>query len=278
MTRLATAFRLAPVLLCGALAMPLAAQDRAADPLFDALGMPELVEVMREEGLSYGESIAAEMFSAREAEAWQAFVSEIYDAERMTQDLRIGFDTALTGADIDAMLAFFTSEPGRSIVALEVSARRAMLDDAIEEASKDTAARAREEGTPRFDQIDAFVMANDLIETNVAGAMNASLAFYRGMLDGGAYGGEVTLSDLVADLWASEAETRQSTTEWVYAFLMLAYQPLSDADLDAYTAFSETPAGRDLNRALFAAFDATFDDISHALGLAAAQLMAGQDL
>jgi hypothetical protein len=61
-------------------------------------------------------------------------------------------------------------------------------------------------------------------------------------------------------------------------YLAMAYQPLSDADLEAYIAFSRTPEGQVLNRALFAAFDALFNALSRDLGLAAARLMAGQDL
>ena len=50
-------------------------------------------------------------------------------------------------------------------------------------------------------------------------------------------------------------DIRQNTTEWVYSFLLLAYEPLEDADLETYIAFSETGAGQDLNAAMFAAFD-----------------------
>ena len=73
--------------------------------------------------------------------------------------------------------------------------------------------------------------------------------------------------------------TRSATTGgWLLTFLGLAYQPLSDADLDAYIAFSETPAGQVLNRAQFAAFDALFAEVSHRLGVAAAGHLAGEDL
>ena len=61
-------------------------------------------------------------------------------------------------------------------------------------------------------------------------------------------------------------------------FLMLAYQPLSDQELDAYIAFSTTPAGQKANRAVFAAFDAMFVQVSKELGQSAGRLMAGQDI
>jgi hypothetical protein len=58
----------------------------------------------------------------------------------------------------------------------------------------------------------------------------------------------------------------------------MAYQPLNDADLEAYIEVSETRAGRVLNRALFAGFDDMYVSISRALGVAAARFMTGQDI
>jgi hypothetical protein len=58
----------------------------------------------------------------------------------------------------------------------------------------------------------------------------------------------------------------------------VAYEPLTDDELDAYIAMSESSVGRVLNRALFAGFNAMYDKLSYALGLAAAQQMQQQDL
>ena len=56
----------------------------------------------------------------------------------------------------------------------------------------------------------------------------------------------------------------------VMGFLVLAYQPLSDEDLQAYQAWSESDAGVLVNRALFAAFAEVYTPISRSLGQAAA--------
>ena len=53
---------------------------------------------------------------------------------------------------------------------------------------------------------------------------------------------------------------------------------LSKAELDAYIAYSESPAGQQLNAALFAAFDGVFTPVSKALGLAVARELQGQDI
>jgi hypothetical protein len=89
-----------------------------------------------------------------------------------------------------------------------------------------------------------FAEANDLIESNVAGALNANLAFLKAMAEaggGGTVGGDAEA--MLAEVWGQEAAVRAETEAWLFPFLALAYQPLSDSDLEAYVAFSETPEG-----------------------------------
>ena len=85
-------------------------------------------------------------------------------------------------------------------------------------------------------------------------------------------------ADIVTDVWGQEPEVRQDTESWLLAFLVMAYAPLPSGDLQAYTEFSQSPAGRALNAALFAGFETLYRDISYALGLMAGQGMQGSDL
>ncbi|MCK0094574.1 DUF2059 domain-containing protein [Yoonia sp. F2084L] len=248
------------------------------DSLFDALGLPEMIEIMREEGLSYGETLAADMLPGGRSDQWDQAVSAIYDTDMMYEEVRGAFGEAIAGDDIDAMLAFFTSEQGEKIIGLEVSARRALLDDAVEEASKEAAAIAMMDETPRYLMVQEFVEANDLIESNVVGSLNSSYAFYIGLIDGGAMPAGVTPETALQDVWSQEPDVRGDTTEWVYSFLLMAYQPLSDDELNDYIAFSRTQAGQDMTDALFLAFNGMFDDISRALGLASSRFMISQEL
>ena len=110
----------------------------------------------------------------------------------------------------------------------------------------------------------------------MVGAMNASMQFYGGLVDGGAL--ELSQDEILRDVWEQEEETRTDTREWVHGFLLMAYGPLEDSTLKTYTALSETPAGEAMNRALFAGFDRMYGDISYALGRAAARQMQTQDL
>ena len=66
--------------------------------------------------------------------------------------------------------------------------------------------------------------------------------------------------------------------DWVYPFLTLAYQPLSDDELQSYIDFSETPAGQRVNAAMFQAYDAVFDQISRDLGRSFGIALQGNDI
>lgn len=246
--------------------------------LFEAMNMPEMIAIMREEGLEYGAQIAEDLFPDRISATWPDTVAGIYDYDTMRGGLETQFGAALGDTDIDTLIAFFETDTGQSVVELEVAARRALMDEDLEEASKEAAAAAIAAETPRFGLVEAFVDANDLVETNVVGAMNANYAFYLGLLDGGAFPQELTEEQILTDVWNQEPEIRKNTYEWIYSYLLLAYQPLSDEELQTYIDFSSSSEGQALNTALFVAFDEMFEGISRALGLASSEFMSGQDL
>lgn len=258
---------------------PVGAQRAAdVDTLFDALGLPEVIDIMRTEGVEYGGSLEDEMFPGRGGPAWPAVVERIYDPVMMSDTLREALDRGLEDDELDTLLSFFGSERGERIVRYEVSARGALLDEGVEAAAEDRYREMRAGGDNRLMLIDRFVEVNDLVESNVMGAMNANYAFYAGLADSGAFGNSLSEQEILADVWAQEAEIREETETWVYSYLSMAYQPLEAGDLEAYVALSETDAGRALNAALFAGFDEVFVSISRSLGIAASRMMVGEDI
>lgn len=248
------------------------------DTLFDALGFPQIVAVMHEEGLAYSTTLGAEMLPPAAVPDWTKAAEAVYDPDKMLAQVRAAFEQQLVGDDVAAMLAYFTSDVGTKIIGLEVSARRAMLDEAVEQASIDAAAIQTRDETPRYLLVKDFVDTNDLIESNVVGSLNSSYAFYTGLIDGGAMPASVTYDSALQDVWQQETEIRDSTTEWVYSFLLMAYQPLTDEELNGYIAFSQTEAGQQLTAAMFVAFDGMFEDISRSLGLNISRLLLTQEL
>jgi hypothetical protein len=270
--------RFATLATVATLAMPAMAQESETDVLFDLLMLPDIIKIMREEGVSYGDTIGQDLFGGPPRAKWAATVERIYDYDMMEGMVRTDFMTSLEEADLAPLIGFFGSEQGQMIIGLEVSARRALLDDAVEEAAKEAAAIASADGDPRIALVGEFVDINNLIETNVEDALNSNLAFYGGLVDGRAFDGALSEEQILSDVWSQEQEIRESTTEWIYSFLFMAYQPLADADLQAYIAFSETEAGGEINRAMFESFDRLFTGISHSLGRAAANEMTMQEL
>lgn len=269
-----------------AMAGPGVAETAVAPPaatvesLQKAMKIPDTISVLRDEGIAYGQSLEEELFPGQGGAAWGEAVDVIYDTPSMEQR----FDTALEGelagdaSTLAAAESFFASERGQRILTLEVEARRALLDQEVEDAAKARAEEMVAERDPRMDALRRFAEANDLIEANVQGALNANLAFYQGMAEVGAFGDEMTEEQMLDDVWGQEGDVRSETKDWLFPYLALAYGPLPDEDLEAYIDFSLTPEGQKLNAALFVAFDAVFSEISRNLGRAAAKQMMGQDI
>jgi hypothetical protein len=251
----------------------------AAARIAAAMQIAAMLEVMEQEGIAYGEDMATDMLGGQ-SDRWSALVAQIYDNEAMTAAFMERFTAELAAFpdDLGAIEAFFASDQGQEIITLEIEARRAMLDDSVEDAAKVLMQDMVTDEDPRFQMLQDFVAASDLEEQNVVGAMNANFAFLQGMAAAGGPAAQLTEEQMLADVWGREAEVRASTREWLYSYFALAYQPLDDADLAAYTAFWESDAGQRTNAAVFAAFDQVFTDISRALGRAAAVQMQGDDI
>ncbi|QDC09501.1 hypothetical protein FHY55_09700 [Oceanicola sp. D3] len=260
----------------GAEPAPLAADETQA--LLEALGMDKLFPILREEGLAYSKALESELFPGAGGEAWQGMVGEIYALDRLDKVMARHLAEEMAGVDVAPLMEFLTSERGRRIVTLEVTAREALLDETVEQMSRDAYDELRGEESPRLDALRGYIEANDLVESNIAGALNANFAFYQGLAAGGALPAEMSEEDMLRDVWMQEPDIREETESWVWSYLALAYRPLEDADIEAYTAISKTPEGRALNRAMFAAFDKLFADISRDLGLAASRFMVSEDI
>ncbi|EPX78407.1 DUF2059 domain-containing protein [Salipiger mucosus] len=265
---------LAACLAAATLSGPVAADP--TDDLLDALGLAEIVEIMREEGIDYGGEMAGDLMPGNSASGWDSDVERIYDTEAMEASVRENFRASFDAEHAAPLLEYFTSETGERVVDLELSARRAMIDDDVETTAREMFRDLDGTSDPRLDLLHDFVDANDLVEANVTGAMNASYQFYMGLVDGGAL--EMSETEILSEVWSQEDETRHDTREWLYAFLLMSYRPLEDETLEDYVEVSATEEGQAMNRALFAGFNAMYDDISYALGLAAAQQMRGRDL
>jgi hypothetical protein len=225
-----------------------AAADARMSVLIDVLRLPEAAQILAAEGLGYADTLNTEMLNGQGGAGWQVQVAAIYDASGL----------------------------GAKIIGLENSARQAIQDPDVEEA-----ARARYlalDGTDdaRLARIERYIETGDMLNRNVASALNSNVQFLRGLADGDAI--EMSEEDILADVSGDLEATQDDTKSWLFGFLLLAYHPLTDAELDSYITFSQTAAAQALNRALFDGFGTSYDGISYALGRAVALNMTAQEL
>lgn len=265
------------------LAGPAMAQD-AAEAAADAR-LAELMEtgrmigLMHAEGMAYGETLAADLLGRPGDASWAQSLARIYDRRAMQERFEAALADALTAEEAAPIIDFIESDLGRRVVELELAAREAFADPSAEEAARAVWVEMAAEGGARVDLIEEFIEANDLLQENVAAGLTANYEFLAGLADGGGMEGAETTDDaLIAQAYSAEPEIRAETEEWLGGYLSLAYGPLSDDELARYVAFSETEAGRDMNRALFRSFDAMYDGMSRAMGAAAALELAGEDI
>lgn len=269
------------------LAQPVLAQTAATDPageisvdrLAEVMDLDALFQILRDEGIAHGEDLQKTMFPAGGGVGWTAEVAGIYDIERLQPAFTDALRTELSDdpAALEDIIAFFGSDLGQRVVALEIEARKAFLDTAAEEAARVAAEDAAAARDPKVALVGRMIEAGDLLEMNVAGALSGSLAFMTGMAESGAYG-NMPQDQLLSDVWGQEDQVRADTQSWLNAYLGLAYHPLTEAELESYIAFWESPAGQRLNAALFTAFDKVFRQVSLDLGRAAGRAMQGSDI
>lgn len=260
---------------------PVSRQQDLEERLWQVLRLDEMMPIMRDEALAEAESMQVGLFERGGDGRWIDIVSRIHKTERLERLFRQGLQKAVSAespAAIEKALAFYQTALGKSLIGLETSARQVMLDDVAEAEAKARFAKAASHNTPRVEQITRLIEDADLVGPNVAGGMNAALAFSRGFDEGGGYLTPMTEAQMLADAWAQEPLIRAETLGWMEAYLFLAYSPLSEAELERYIVFSASSEGQTISRVLFAGFDRLFAQTSRDMGLAAAGQIEGRKL
>ena len=258
------------------------AQDQhEGQRIWDALQMQALVPTLQQEARSGAAQLVEEGLMSPGPPAWPEIVARIHDPARLGPMFRDALGRAAGQADpvlLDRALAFYETGPGLRLAALEHSAREAMLDPEVEEAARLAFERADEAQEPRARLIRRLIDEADLVSPNVATGMNTSIAFSQGFAEAGGFDMAPTPDELLADAWGQQDEIAIEAETWMQAFLMLAYSPLSDAQIEAYIDFATAPEGLLLADLLFNGFDEVFVQTAREMGLAAAIRDEGQEL
>ncbi len=262
-----------------ALSPPVQAEDTSQMArLWAALRMDDTLAIMRTEGRDHALASALELTGQEGGEGWQRIVDQIYDPARLRAIVYDGMGTALAGRDMSKIITYYESKIGARVIRLEISARKAYLTPGVEEAARE-AWNWGAKSDPRAGLIRKYVNDGDLIERNVAGALNSNVAFLTAFAKAAPKDFAV-LDDraILADVMQEEPQIRLDTTEWLFGYLSMAYAPLSDAALSALVEMSDSPEGRALNAALFHGFDPMYQELARALGQAAGQAQSQQEL
>lgn len=252
------------VLILALLGGPLRAAAGAED-LARLLRVEQLAQALHDEGVQHGQTLDQELLDGQGGDHWAAEVLRIYDTARIEQAIRRALADHMGPEEIAETMAFYGTDLGQRILTLEISARVAMHDPDVEAAARAAYDQLRDAGDDKvLDPIRRYVAVNDLIERNVASAMNASYQFLSGMAAGGAF--KMGDAGVMAQVWGEEEATRAETESWLYAYLLMAYRPLTAPEMDRYITYADSRAGRALNAALFQGFDDLYQGISYLLG------------
>ncbi|MEP3346189.1 MAG: DUF2059 domain-containing protein [Litoreibacter sp.] len=246
------------------------------DRYFTALDMDTVFKVLQDEGVAAGQDLSSPD-GVPPSPAWTARLKRIYSPETAKIAFLEGMEKIKGIEESEAAIAFFESELGARIVQIELDAREALNSDAGEEAAQANIEILRAEDPALYLMFQEFIQVNDLVESNVAGALNSNLAFYRGMASNESYTEGLTESFMLSTVWEQEPEIRQEMEDWTINFSSVAYSALSKAELQRYIDISKTPAGQRLNAVLFSGFDQMFEEQSYELGRATAEFMVGED-
>lgn len=248
------------------------------DALWALLQLDELAQIVTAEGRSRALAADIDLLGRPGGKVWQRKVDFIYNKERMRAEARTAMQAALAPRHLRALLEFYSDQEIQQVVAREMSVRRMFLDARVEEKARRDWLDRR--GLPNHSaEISHFVEVNDLVERNVTGTLNSNYAFLRALAEAHPVVSErLTEDEILSQLWSQEGEIRRDASEWIYAFLTTAYDPISEKILGRYISFCDTQAGRALNHAMFDAFETVYRRLSTDLGHAVAQIGSARAL
>lgn len=249
--------------------------ETPAEHLAKVSRITEVMAIMHDEGVRYGRDLDDDMLGGEGGAYFTQRIEEIHDPTAMETVMRQTLSQDMQADEIAATIRFFDTELGQRILTLENAGRVALSDPQVDDIARGTYERLKGSDDTRLAAVSRFIQTNDLIERNVASALASNYQFYRG-LQAGSDGHRGF--DILSEVWSQEPAVRQDTETWLHGFLLMAYRPLQADELDAYIAFSGSPAGQALNAALFNGFERMYRSISYQLGLAVARAMAARDI
>jgi hypothetical protein len=249
------------ILAALALVLGLSGMGRADDRLHDLIATERLFAVLAQEYVAMAQSMQ-QAEPGMLGEDWLRAMTALYDARAMEALYRQALDARLAARpDVtDEIVTFAQSDLGREIIAREIETRAAMLDP-----DWTPVAPPAKDAELLLATVASVIEGFDLVEGNVASALNAHLDDARGFFE--ALEMPFDTPEMVTALYASEPELRETTEGWLRDFLITAYAGLSPEALDLLARQSRDPLHRAFVRAQMAAFEAAFEGRAHEAGV-----------
>lgn len=189
-------------------------------------------------------------------------IGEIYGAARMREAVRRQLASNLSSADLNEDLAWLATPFAQRVTAMEEAAASA---DKIVERARAADAKFASLGIARRKLLERMIEASDAAEMHAQIFVNQLMAVSRAIAAASGQR-ETDAATMAPQLDLLRAQLKGSIAPRLLADLALIYDELSDAELEQYLAFIESPAGRRTARAVNAALAAVLSDAAEQLG------------
>lgn len=247
------------------------------DRLLDLMRFDLLADVAIQEGIAANATLLEDFNLTGEDKFWQAELTRIYNHDRTETQFRENFAAHYDPRAIDEALDILSSDDWIRVFGLQVDTSLVLIDPDLLASATEVYWEYVEKDEPRIGLIEELIATTDLAEQSLSGAMNAMLAFNRGMTSVSADLGYPD-DEMIALIFSSEAEMRFEISEWLHTFYLVAYMPLSDRDIETQIDVWNSQVGQDIARALNLAYDAVFDTQAYALGASLAKILQSPSL
>lgn len=218
-----------------------------------------------------GEAIAAEGDAIGDKETFAATWRKAAEATFAPAKLKAAFATRIAGKftaeDSHTIEDFYRSDLGRRLVAAEVAATSI-------EAQQKMLAEAKElmeglvKAPGRQAALDRVSRAIKLEDMSVNLALNVSRAMLIGLATTGTSAQAMSMEEILEALEQQRPQIAAETNAMSAISLAYAYRDLPVADIEAYAAFLETPAGVKYSDAVLKGLDAVLSEAGLAFGRA----------
>ena len=198
-----------------------------------------------------------------ELKALKKAIATAYAPARMRADARNFLESELAEADQKQVLTWLDSDTGKKINLLEEQS-----GEVTDRKKRDQESSAYAATLPknRSDRIQRFMQVVRASEAMASLIINNNLAIANGLAMTAPVQELISLEALSKQLESQRPQLIASMDKRLLAEYAYIYRTVTDAEIDAYIAFAETPSGRKYHAAFIAAIERAMTEASLVVG------------